>query len=154
MFILLHRLEDIRFNCSQKTDSNFNYNNKNHSVHKQNLSEICDHISSTERKAVIAERNTIDRYTALIYSNKNDQTFSGEIISVKSFGVFVKFDNHKSEGFIPKRLLPKDHYLFNEKKEFLKGKSNFFKIGMSLLVNIKETDILKGKILLGYCKHL
>ena len=44
--------------------------------------------------------------------------------------------------------------MFNEKKEFLKGKSNFFKIGMSLLVNIKETDILKGKILLGYCKHL
>ena len=32
-------------------------------------------------------------------------------------------------------------------KEFLKGKSNFFKIGMSLLVNIKETDIFKGKIL-------
>ena len=93
-------------------------------------------------------------YIALIYSSKNDQTFSGEIISVKSFGIFVKFDNHKSEGFIPKRLLPKDHYLFNEKKEFLKGKSNFFKIGMSLLVNIKETDILKGKILLGYCKHL
>ena len=129
-------------------------NNEINQGYKNNLNEICKHISSTERKAVIAERNTIDRYIALIYSSKNDQTFSGEVISVKSFGIFVKFDNHKSEGFIPKRLLPKDHYLFNEKKEFLKGKSNFFKIGMSLLVNIKETDILKGKILLGYCKHL
>ena len=129
-------------------------NNEINQAYKNNLSETCTHISSTERKAVIAERNTIDRYIALIYSSKNDQTFSGEVISVKSFGIFVKFDNHKSEGFIPKRLLPKDHYLFNEKKEFLKGKSNFFKIGMSLLVNIKETDILKGKILLGYCKHL
>ena len=129
-------------------------NNEINQAYKNNLNETCAHISSTERKAVIAERNTIDRYIALIYSSKNDQTFSGEVISVKSFGIFVKFDNHKSEGFIPKRLLPKDHYLFNEKKEFLKGKSNFFKIGMSLLVNIKETDILKGKILLGYCKHL
>jgi len=44
--------------------------------------------------------------------------------------------------------------LFNEKKEFLKGKSNFFKIGMSLLVSIKETDIFKGRILLSYCKHI
>ncbi len=129
-------------------------NNEINQAYKNNLNETCTHISSTERKAVIAERNTIDRYIALIYSSKNDQTFSGEVISVKSFGIFVKFDNHKSEGFIPKRLLPKDHYLFNEKKEFLKGKSNFFKIGMSLLVNIKETDILKGKILLEYCKHL
>ncbi len=128
--------------------------NKKNLADNINLTEICDHISSTERKAVIAERNTIDRYTALIYSNKNNQTFNGEIISVKSFGLFVKFDNHKSEGFIPKRLLPKDHYLFSEKKEFLKGKSNFFKIGMPLLVSIKETDILKGKILLDYCKHI
>ena len=129
-------------------------NNEIDQADKNNLNDTCSHISSTERKAVIAERNTIERYIALIYSSKNDQTFSGEVISVKSFGIFVKFDNHKSEGFIPKRLLPKDHYLFNEKKEFLKGKSNFFKIGMSILVNIKETDILKGKILLGYCKHL
>ena len=129
-------------------------NNEINQAYNSNLNEICAHISSTERKAIIAERNTIDRYITLIYSSKNDQAFSGEVISVKSFGIFVKFDNHKSEGFIPKRLLPKDHYLFNEKKEFLKGKSNFFKIGMSLLVNIKETDILKGKILLGYCKHL
>ncbi len=129
-------------------------NNKINQAYKNNLNDTCTHISSTERKAVIAERNTIDRYIALIYSSKNDRTFSGEVISVKNFGIFVKFDNHKSEGFIPKRLLPKDHYLFNEKKEFLKGKSNFFKIGMSLLVNIKETDILKGKILLEYCRHL
>ncbi len=128
--------------------------NKKDLANNINLSEICDHISSTERKAVIAERNTIDRFTALIYSNKNNQTFEGEIISVKSFGLFVKFDNHKSEGFIPKRLLPRDRYLFNEKKEFLEGKSNFFKIGMPLLVSIKETDILKGKILLDYCKHM
>ncbi len=123
-------------------------------VYKQNLSEICKHISNTERKAVIAERNTVDRYITFIYSKKNNETFNGEIISVKSFGVFVRFDSNKSEGLIPKRLLPKDHYLFNEKREFLKGKSNFFKIGMSLLVNIQETDILKGKILLGYCKHI
>ena len=123
-------------------------------AYKQNLSEICEHISNTERNAVIAERNTIDRYIALIYSNKNNQTFNGEIVSVKSFGIFVKFDNHKSEGFIPKRILPRDNYLFNEKKEFLKGKSNFFKIGMSLIVSIKETDIFKGKILLDYCKHI
>ncbi len=129
-------------------------NNEINQAYENNLKETCAHISNSERKAVIAERNTIDRYVALVYSGKNDQTFSGEVISVKSFGIFVRFDNHKSEGFIPKRLLPKDYYLFNEKKEFLKGKSNFFKIGMSLLVNIKETDILKGKILLGYCKHL
>ena len=132
----------------------FRMKNGKYSVYKQNLSEICNHISSTERKAVIAERNTVDRYMALIYSKKINQTFNGEVISVKNFGIFVKFDNNTSEGFIPKRLLPKDHYLFNEKREFLKGKSNFFKIGMSLLVSIKETDIFRGKILLGYCKHI
>ena len=106
------------------------------------------------KKSCNCWRNTIDRYIAFIYSHKNNQTFNGEIISVKSFGIFVKFDNHKSEGFVPKRLLPKDHYLFNEKKEFLRGKSNFFKLGMSILVSIKETDIFKGRILLDYCKHL
>ena len=119
-----------------------------------NLKEICDHISNTERTAVIAERNTVDRYIALIYSKKTNQDFQGEIISVKSFGIFVKFDDYKSEGFIPKRLLPKDYYFFNEKKEILKGKSYLFQIGMQLVVNVKEVDLLKGKVLLSYCKHI
>ena len=119
-----------------------------------NLKEICDHISNTERTAVIAERNTVDRYIALIYSKKTNQDFQGEIISVKSFGIFVKFDDYKSEGFIPKRLLPKDYYFFNEKKEILKGKSYLFQIGMQLVINVKEVDLLKGKVLLSYCKHI
>lgn len=121
---------------------------------QSNLKEICDHLSDTERNAVLAERITLDRYKTLIYSKKINKNFVGEIITVKEFGLFLRFDNNKSEGFIPKRFLPKDRYVYSEKKEVLIGKSNYFSIGGSILVSIKETDIIKGKILLSYLKSL
>ncbi len=117
-----------------------------------NLKDLCDHISNTERNAILAERLTLDRYKTLIYSKKINKNFVGEIISVKNFGLFVSFDNEKNEGFVPKRFLPRDKYFYNEKKETLSGKSHFFGIGMSILVSIKDADIYKGKILLSYLK--
>ena len=121
---------------------------------KLKLKDICDHLSDTERNAVLAERITLDRYKTLIYSKKINKSFVGEVVTVKEFGLFLKFDDKKSEGFVPKRFLPKDRYIYNEKKEVLSGKTNHFSIGQSILVSIKETDVIKGKILLSYLKSL
>ncbi len=119
-----------------------------------NLKEICQHISNTERKAISAERITLDRFTAFIYKNKIHKQYEGKITSIKNFGVFIQFDDFKSEGFIPKRFLPRDRYTYNDKTELLKGEMNIFKIGMNIRVSIKDSNIIKGKILLDFVKYI
>ena len=59
------------------------------------LKSICDHISNTERKSIVAERKTVDRYISLLYQNKINEIVYCSIISIHKFGVFVSALSHK-----------------------------------------------------------
>ncbi len=123
-------------------------------LEKSELKNICDHISSTERKSLKAERITFDRLSAHIYSKNINKTYIGNVISIKKFGIFITFDNNLVEGLIPKKNLPRDSYIFNEQKETLRGKNNglYFKLGLKLMVSVKEVDIFNGKLSLNFIK--
>ena len=118
------------------------------------LKPICEHISKTERIAIQAERKTSDRLISYIFSKKINETFIGNIISIKNFGVFISINNGIVEGLIQKKNLPKDRYVYNEKNETLKGSINgiVFKTGLRLQVSIRETDILNGNLSFNFLK--
>ena len=131
-----------------------NNHSKNEICYQHDLKSICEHISKTERIAIQAERKTSDRMISYVYSKKINDTFTGRIISIKKFGVFVSINNGIVEGLIQKRHLPKDRYIFNEKNETLKGSINgiIFKIGLHLQISIRETDILNGNLSFNFLK--
>tara|TARA_B100002051_G_scaffold271432_1_gene306145 strand:- start:225 stop:2162 length:1938 start_codon:yes stop_codon:yes gene_type:complete len=144
--LIIHRkLNSIIENNTLKNDNNFDL-----------LKETCDHISQTERNAISAERKTFDRFSTYIYSNKKKKSFDGKIISIKKFGIFVSFDNNLVEGLILKKHLPRDNYIYDHKKEILKGIQNkiIFELGKKLKVSIRETDIINGKILLNFINYV
>ena len=85
---------------------------------------ICDHVSSTERKAIIAERKTTDRLIALIYQERVNEIIECVVLSVHKFGIFVSIDNGIADALMPVRELPYDWYEYNEKKQSLTGESN------------------------------
>ena len=120
----------------------------NTSINETEIKLLCEHISSTERKATNAERTTIDRLISLLYQDKVNETVTGSIISVHKFGIFVSIDNGIAEALLPIRELPYDWYDFDQTKQVLLGESSgyFFKSGMELTVKITEVIPLTGSI--------
>ena len=101
-----------------------------------------------ERKAINAERKTIDRLITLLYQDRVNETVIGSIISVHKFGVFVSIDDGVAEALLPIRELPYDWYDYDQIKQILLGENsgNLFKSGMKLTVKITEVIPLTGSI--------
>ncbi|MGB1539833.1 MAG: ribonuclease R, partial [Rickettsiales bacterium] len=81
--LIVHRsLIDIFRMVDQETDGLVN-------EQAQNLNTIATHISQTERRAMLAEREANDRYLANFMADQVGKEFDGIIASVNSFGFFV-----------------------------------------------------------------
>jgi ribonuclease R len=115
-----------------------------------NINEIATHLSITERRAAVAERDVVDRFSAAYLSDKIGETFNGKINGVTKFGLFITIDGISADGLVPIRSLPDDYYNFDEKRMALKGSRNakVFYLGMSLQVILKESNPISGSLLL------
>ncbi len=141
--LLIHRQIIQIINTKQKK-KNTTYPKKN-----SDLELVCEHISNTERKAIVAERKTIDRLIALIYQERINQIIECEVVSVHKFGMFVSIDNGIADALMPVRELPYDWYDYNQKRQSLTGESNglIFNVGMKLKAKIAEVNSSTGSIL-------
>lgn len=112
--------------------------------------EIGEHLSVTERRAAVAERDVVDRFSAAYLAGKIGEKFSGKINGVTNFGLFVTIDGIAADGLVPIRSLPDDYYDFDEKRVALKGKSTklVFHLGMKVEVIIKEANPVSGSLIL------
>ncbi|MEM9437286.1 MAG: ribonuclease R, partial [Pseudomonadota bacterium] len=62
------------------------------------LDATAEHISETERRSMLAERDTSDRYLAAYLSERVGNEFGGRISGIARFGVFVKLDETGADG--------------------------------------------------------
>ena len=69
------------------------------------LPEIAAKISAAERRAMTAERDTIDRLVAHWLADRIGASFTGRIAGVTRAGLFVKLDDTGADGFVPMRSL-------------------------------------------------
>jgi len=113
---------------------------------------LCEHISNMERKAINAERKTIDRLITLLYQDRVNEIVSGLIISVHKFGIFVSIDDGVAEALLPMRELPYDWYEYNQINQILLGENSgyLFKSGMEVTVKITEVIPLTGSIVVKF----
>jgi ribonuclease R len=65
------------------------------------LPDISRSISEAERRAMAAERETVDRLIATHLSDHIGATFEGRIAGVTRSGLFVKLDGTGADGFVP-----------------------------------------------------
>ena len=85
------------------------------------LKEVGEQISASERRAMAAERDTIDRLIAHHLVTHIGATFSGRIAGVTRSGLFVKLNDTGADGFIPVATLKNDYYAYDEKRHALIG---------------------------------
>ncbi len=113
------------------------------------LTEIGEHISSTERRAAECERDAIGRYTAAYMADHIGEIFEGRISGVSRFGLFVRLNGNGAEGLIPISSLPGDFYVHEEAKHRLVGRRSgvTFQLAQSVTVKLREADGLTGSTL-------
>ncbi len=80
----------------------------------EQLAEIAAQISATERRAMAAERETVDRLIAQFLSERVGATFQGRISGVTGAGLFVKLAETGADGFIPIATLGDDYFNHDE----------------------------------------
>lgn len=115
---------------------------------KENMVEIGEAISSTERRAMVAERDSSDRYLAAYLSDQVGEEFKGRITGVIKFGLFLSLEPTGADGFIPVSTLLDDYYDHDEAHHCLVGKRHGkkFQLGDMLEVRLKEVEKVTGSL--------
>lgn len=110
------------------------------------------HISATERRAVAAERDAMDRYAVAYMEDKVGAIFPGRITGVTRFGLFVKLQETGVDGLVPMRSLADDFYIHDEAHHCLVGRRHGrrFTLGESVAVRLVEADAVTGGMLFEF----
>ena len=114
----------------------------------EKLEGTAKHISDTERRSMVAERDTTDRYLASYLSEKVGNEFEGKISGVAKFGFFVRLNESGAEGIVPVRTLGTDFYYYDDRTNTLRGTETGLIIGLGqrATVRLKEVDPIAGGI--------
>ncbi len=111
------------------------------------LEAIAEEISKTERRSMVAERETKDRMIAGFLAEKIDATFSGRIGGMAGAGLFITLDGTGADGFIPVSTLEGDYFIHDEPAMAMVGEQTgeTYKIGDKVTVKlIKATPVSGG----------
>lgn len=107
---------------------------------EKTLDEIAANICITERRAMQAERETIDRLIAGFLSEQIGATFHGRINGVTKSGLFVTLDDTGADGFIPISLLGDEYFIFDDTIHAVIGESSRQQYQMGQRVEVKLVE--------------
>jgi ribonuclease R len=114
------------------------------------LEEIAEHISTTERRSMAAERDATDRYLAIFLSDRVGAEFDGRITGVTPAGLFVSLAGSGADGFVPISSISEDYWIHDEAAVavYARGSGKTFSIGQMVRVKLREVTPLQGGLLL------
>lgn len=120
----------------------FNEKRKLDSFSKSELENICDHISSQERKAINAERLSVKLKQIEYLQNKIGEKFSGIISGITNFGFFVELNETLAEGLVRLSSIENDYYILDEKNHCLIGRDTGkrYRLGDKVYVKLVRAD--------------
>ncbi|MFN7011919.1 MAG: ribonuclease R [Allorhizobium sp.] len=112
------------------------------------LDDIAAEISTFERRAMAAERDTINRLIAHHLAGRIGDEFDGQISGVTKAGLFVTLPQFGADGFIPVSTLGRDYYIYDEAHQALTGERTGlgYRLGDSIEVRLVEAVPLAGAL--------
>ena len=110
------------------------------------LREIATSISQAERRAVVAERSTVDRLIAQHLEDRIGDEFDGRIAGMANSGLFVTLNITGADGFIPISKLGDEYYHFDETAHAMIGENSGhgFRLGDAVEVKVVEVQPMAG----------
>jgi ribonuclease R len=110
------------------------------------LADTAAHITMTERRAALAERDAIDRYLAAFMADKIGMRFMARISGVTRFGLFVTVPDSGASGIVPMSALPDDYWHLDEMEQTLTGSRSrrVFRLSQEVEVRLQEANPVTG----------
>lgn len=106
----------------------------------ERLDETAKQISDTERRSMLAERDTTDRYLAAFMSDRIGAELPGRISGIARFGVFVKLDETGADALVPIRSLGNEFFHFDAESQTLMGSDSGRVIGLGQRVTARLVE--------------
>jgi ribonuclease R len=112
------------------------------------LAETGARVSAAERRAMAAERETVDRLVAHHLADRVGATFHGRVSGVTRSGLFVKLDDTGADGFVPARTIGSEFFRYEEKHHALIGEHSgeSYRLGDKVEVKLVEAIPVAGAL--------
>lgn len=106
----------------------------------ENLEKTGTHISDTERRSMVAERDTTDRYLAAYLSERVGDELEGRVAGIAKFGIFVKLDDSGADGLVPMRSIGAEYFHFDREANTLMGSDTGMIIGLGQRATVRLAE--------------
>ena len=105
-------------------------------------------ISAAERRAMEAERETVDRYVAAFLSERVGQILETRITGVTAFGFFATVEGLGGDGLVPASTLGADYFRHVESEHALVGEASGdrYELGQRLPLRLVEANPVSGAL--------
>ncbi|MEM9779219.1 MAG: S1 RNA-binding domain-containing protein, partial [Pseudomonadota bacterium] len=112
----------------------------------ERLEPTAEWISQTERRSMLAERETTDRYLAAYLADRVGSDFAGRVSGIARFGLFVKLDDTGADGLIPIRSLGDEYFHYDRDSQTLMGdrSGRVIGLGQRATVRLSEAEAITG----------
>jgi ribonuclease R len=107
-----------------------------------------EHISLLERRAMEAERDTVDRYVAAYLSERVGEVLDVRITGVQNFGFFATVEGLGGDGLVPVRDLGGEYFRYDEATHSLTGEDSetVYSSGMRMKLRLAEANPVNGAL--------
>ena len=115
---------------------------------RDELNDVAERISAAERRAMAAERDTIDRLIAAHLADRVGAVFAARISGVTRAGLFVKLADTGADGFVPAAKLGDEYFRYEETMHALVGSRSgeVLRLGDAVSVRLAEAAPFAGAL--------
>lgn len=114
----------------------------------QRMDVIGQTISQAERRAMEAERETIDRYVAAFLATRVGEVLKTRITGVTNFGFFATVEGLGGDGLVPVSTLGAEYFTFDESLKTLTGadSGDVYHVGQQIELRLAEANPISGSL--------
>jgi ribonuclease R len=112
------------------------------------MGAIAEHISLTERRAMEAERETLDRYVANHLAGRLGEVLEARVTGVTAFGLFATVEGVGGDGLLPAAALGQEYFRFDEASRALVGEQTGIRyaVGQRLRLRLVAAEPASGAL--------
>ena len=113
------------------------------------IKDTAERITFSERRAMAAERDAMDRYIAAFLADHVGAEFTGKITGVTRFGLFVRLAETGADGLVPVSTLGGEYFIHDDRSHALVGEHSGARwpLGMTVQVRLTEATPVTGGLL-------
>jgi ribonuclease R len=115
---------------------------------EEKFEQIGEAISMLERRAMEAERDTIDRYVAAYLADRVGQLVECRITGVQPFGFFAAVEDLGGDGLVLAKDLGMEYFRYDEAAKLLVGDQTgeTYRTGQRLTLRLAEANPVSGSL--------